>query len=234
AVSSSNGKVAIATPNRVGVSSDDWALYLTADARDTWTQLENPKKEIALSLDGAATELYPISLNMYGNNRHSIAIDPRALKDPSIPGGNLRILLAGRKGIYEYEEERAAGAKWKVMDAGLDGSLHFNDTESVPWMGSVQFDPAMSGKVYALQTSDRISMSDWKNPDINGNCIYEGEGTKKPVYMSTDWGKTWTNLDNDDLPDMLTVSTLHVSDGGDLYVGSVNSGFYQYIPNFSE
>jgi hypothetical protein len=209
-------------------------LYLTADARDTWTQLENPKKEIALSLDGAATELYPISLNMYGNNRHSIAIDPRALKDPSIPGGNLRILLAGRKGIYEYEEERAAGAKWKVMDAGLDGSLHFNDTESVPWMGSVQFDPAMSGKVYALQTSDRISMSDWKNPDINGNCIYEGEGTKKPVYMSTDWGKTWTNLDNDDLPDMLTVSTLHVSDGGDLYVGSVNSGFYQYIPNFSE
>ena len=45
--------------------------------------------------------------------------------------------------------------------------------------------------------------------------------------MSTDWGKTWTNLDNDDLPDMLTVSTLHVSDNGDLYVGSVNSGIFQ-------
>ncbi len=36
-----------------------------------------------------------------------------------------------------------------------------------------------------------------------------------------------TNLDNDDLPDMLTVSTLHVSEGGDLYVAGVNSGFYQ-------
>jgi len=227
-VSSSNGKVAIATPNRNKVSQ--WTalkMYLTIDGGDTWNELEKPKKEKAIAPSGNETWLAPISFQMYCRNRHSIAIDPRVENDPST-GGDLRILLAGRKGIYEYQDERASGSKWTINSTGLDSSLHFNDMESVPWMGSVQFDPSMSGKVYALQTSDRSSMSDWKNPEINRNCIYEGEGTYKPVYRSTDWGVTWTNFDDEDLPDMLTVSTLHVSKNGYLYVASLNSGYFKF------
>lgn len=228
AVSSSNGKVAIATPNRNDVSS--WSclkMYLTTDAGDTWTELERPAKETALSPDGKETKLYPISFQMYCRNRHSIAIDPRSEKDPTT-GGNLRMLLAGRKGVYEYQDERPAGSKWKINSTGLDASLHFNQTEAVPWMGTVQFDPTMNGIAYGLQTSDRNSMSDWKNPAINGNCIYEGEGTYKPVYKSTDWGVTWVNFDDEELPDMLTASTLHISKSGDLYVAGVNAGYFKY------
>lgn len=228
AVSSSNGKVAIATDNREDVSKwSAWSLYLTTDGGDTWTLLEKPAKETATAPDGTKTKLYPISFGMYCLNRHSIAIDPRPENDPST-GGNLRVLVAGRKGIYEYQDERASGEKWAINSSGLDASLHFNKTEAVPWMGSIQFDPRINGVAYALQTSDRSSMSDWKKPAINGNCIYEGEGTIKPVYKSTDWGKTWTNYDDDNLPDMLTVSTLHVSESGDLYVASVNAGIFKY------
>ena len=166
---------------------------------------------------------------MYCKNRHAIAINPFTKKDPSM-GGHLRILLAGRKDIYEYDDERAEGEKWIINDAGLDKSLHYNFVELVPWMGSVQFDPTISGKVFALQTSDRSSMSDWKDTQVNANCIYEGQGTVKPVYMSTDWGKTWVNLDHKELPEMLTASTLHVSKQGELYVASINSGYYQTDP----
>ncbi len=229
AVSSTNGKVAIATPNRDDASKWSWAIYLTIDGGDTWTALEKTPREKATSLNGDNTWLAPISFKMYCKNRHAIAIDPRTEKDPAT-GGDLRFLLAGRKGIYEYNDARADSEKWEVHNIGLDTSLHFNRTESVPWMGSVAFDPNANGLVYALQTSDRSSMSDWKNPNINANCIYEGEGTVKPVYMSTDWGVTWTNMDNESLPDMLTVSTLHVSKAGELYVASVNSGYYHTIP----
>lgn len=227
AVSSSNGKIAIATSGRHEVSQWIWNLYFTTDGGDTWTMLEKPARETAIAPDGTETKLYPVSFKMYNKNRHSIAIDPRPEKDPG-KGGDLRFLMAGRKGIYEYNEERAEGEKWQIYDAGLDASLHFNKIEAVPWMGSVQFDPTMSGKVYALQTTDRATMSDWNNPAINANCIYEGAGTLKPVYMSEDWGETWTNMDDNDLPDMLTVSTLHVANNGELYVGGVNSGIYQY------
>lgn len=230
AVSSTNGKVAIATPNRDETSKWSWAIYLTIDGGDTWTQLEKTPREKATSLTGTQKWLAPISFKMYNKNRHAIAIDPRPEKDPAT-GGDLRFLLAGRKGIYEYDATRADNEKWTVHNSGLDTSLHFNRTEPVPWMGSVQFDPNANGRVYALQTSDRSSMSDWKDPDINGNCIYEGEGTVKPVYMSTDWGVTWTNMDDESLPDMLTVSTLHVSKTGELYVASVNSGYFQTNPD---
>lgn len=227
AVSSSNGKVAIATKNRNDVSKWNWSLYLTTDAGDTWIKLENPKREIATASGGGTTNLFPISFAMYNKNRHAIAIDPRSQRDPTT-GGDVRFLLAGRKGIYEYDDTQTTGSKWNIRDTGLDGSLHFSNTEVVPWMGSVQFDPRMNGIVYSAQTSDKASMSEWKDPSINGNYIYEGEGTFKPIYVSVDWGLSWNNLDDESLPDMLTIPTLYVSNQGTLYAASANSGIYQY------
>ncbi|GAB1308524.1 hypothetical protein KH5_12070 [Urechidicola sp. KH5] len=226
-VSSSNGQVAIATRERVETSQFIWSLYLTTDGGNTWTSLEKPDRETATAPGGGTTNLFPISFNTYNKNRHAIAIDPRAAHDPTL-GGTLRFLMGGRKGVYEFDDTRAPGNKWNINSVGLDGSLHYNLTETTPWMGPVQFDPRQNGVVYSVQTSDRLSMSDWKDPAINNNCLYEGEGTYKPIYLSTDWGVTWTNLDDNSLPDMLTIPTIHVNEDGILYAASANAGIFQY------
>lgn len=70
-------------------------------------------------------------------------------------------------------------------------------------------------------------MSDWKTPAINANCAYEGEGTYRPVYLSMDWGQSWMNLDNESLPDYLTISTLHISATGNVYLASANAGIFK-------
>jgi len=200
---------------------------MTTDAGDTWVELEKPAKETATAPDGGTTKLYPISFGTYNKNRHAIAIDPRSQHDPTLEG-NLRLLMGGRKGIYEYDNSQSSGSKWSIYNTGLDGSLHYNHTEFTPWMGPVQFDPQQNGIVYSVQTSDRVSMSLWKDPAINNNCLYEGEGTLKPIYYSKDWGVTWQNLDDQSLPDMLTVPTIHVSNKGTLYAASANSGIYKF------
>ncbi len=112
--------------------------------------------------------------------------------------------------------------------SGLDPSVHHNLVEGVPWVGGVQIDPALSGKIYAYKTKDGPTLSDWASPKKNANIGYSGGATFRPLYESSDWGETWRSMDTPDLPDWLKVNTLHVTEEGTLYVGSANSGLYRH------
>lgn len=232
-VSSRNGNIAVATPNREKVSSNKWALYVTINGGETWSKLPGPPKENVPSADGVSRKYYPVSIEVFNDTRHALAIDPREINDPEAnPDGRLRILLAGRRGIYEFNASNQSGSEgeWTVrgIEAGFYPSIHFNLVEEVPWLGGVQLDPRENGVVYAFKSTDNKTLSDWRYADENANLDYNNGGTFKPVYQSMDWGETWHNIDTEDLPDWLTVATIHVTEQGVLYVGSVNSGIYRY------
>ncbi len=234
AVSSENGEIAVATPNRDDVASDSWALYATIDGGTSWVEMPKPNKEAATRPNGNTLDYYPVSFDMFNDTRHAIAIDPRPEHDPH-EGGSLRVLMGGRLGVYEFNATASDGSAgdWSVNNEGLDPSIHFGLAgEEAYFIGGVQFDPRINGLAYAFKTTDKRTLSDWNEPNFNVNTGYFGGGTFQPVYFSEDWGRTWSNMhdtvSSDELPDWLTVSTIHVSKEGVLYVGSCSVGLYRH------
>ncbi len=243
AVSSRNGRIAVATTHRVGAGNADWALYVTIDGGSNWERLPDPPTHEALAEDGSGSGNYyfPIAFAGYNEMEVMLDIDPRAQHDPTVDSANrLRILLPGRMGVYEFNATSMDGSAgtWSIHNSGIDPDVgQFDIYESVYWIHGIQFDPTESGIVYA--SKGRVGTDGWL-PHKNGNARYSFGTAEQPLYISYDWGETWTNLhdsDSDVLPDFITVSTMHVTKpnqgSGTLYVGSMNHGLYRYEPEWA-
>ena len=217
AMSASNGNVIVGTSflgvSRVGrtqnAMTDPAILSVSTDAGETWVDLPALPQEI-MPGDGAR---YNVSVLDYVS--HGVAIDPAR------EANRLRLLVAGRSGIYEYHR----GA-WRVFNRGFEPNRYHRVHEPVPWLGDVQFDPR-PGKghiVYASQTNDQITetsrMREWAEPR-NKNKSFPAGQTYRPLHRSNDGGRTWKNLHGPEfpgIPDYLTVSAIEVSAAGTLYV----------------
>ncbi|MCK5172334.1 MAG: hypothetical protein KAR47_03030, partial [Planctomycetes bacterium] len=147
----------------------------------------------------------------------------------------IRVLIAGRSGIYEYvaesETDGVSGGTWTVRDTGLVNSAHYNKVDPVPWMGSVFFDPreGCENVVYASKSSNvKNVLGDWGEMD-NLNHDYPEGNTKAAIYKSTDGGITWTDIHSGtSLPQWFQIRHVTVSSTGRLCANAWDAGLYMY------
>lgn len=165
-------------------------MHVSTNGGASWTSLPDPPRE---TVPGTANQWLVTGTGRKWNTMADalVAIDPGS--------GNLRILLAGRSGIYEYNE---VSNDWKINSVGLENSTHYNLIEPVPWMGFVVFDPRPGYEhiVYAAKQNDDRTLGDWAGED-NPNHAYPGGENAEPFYRSVDGGRTWEKLHGADLPD---------------------------------
>jgi hypothetical protein len=149
-----------------------------------------------------------------------VAIDLDPARDPVTGSQNLRVLLAGRSGIYEYTAafgELAAGT-WRVINKGIEPSTHF---AGAYWMGHVVFDPrpGMHHVVYASKSEDPVLPGAWRD---DASCISRHSQARRPLYRSLDGGQGWSSLHGPEylgIPEHLDVTVVAVSPkDGSLYV----------------
>ena len=226
AVSSANAQMLVGNK-----SFDDPQFSLSFDGGDTWKDITPVPEE-----NFPGTDMYksPLSLKMATGikNTRAVAIDPR----PAYDAGNaayegVRILAAGRKGVYEYTASAAEPyqGEWNILNNGFEPSIHFSRVEAVPWIGHVAIDPrpGMGHVVYACKSADPDMCRPWRGSN-NPNMLHSNGQARRPLYRSIDGGKTWETLhapEYSGIPDHLDVTALEVGPAGGVYVDGY-SGIY--------
>jgi hypothetical protein len=172
------------------VTAASLTLNISTNGGSSWTSLPDPPRE---TVPGTANQWLVTGTGRKWNCMADalVAIDPGS--------ETLRILLAGRSGIYEYNE---VSNDWKINRTGLENSAHSSVIEPVPWMGFVVFDPRPGFEhiVYAAKQNDDRTLGDWAGEN-NPNRAWPGGENTEPFYRSTDGGITWTRLHGAAWPD---------------------------------
>ncbi len=229
AMSAGNNSHLLGSDKNISLTAS-FILYFSKDKGDSWIQLPAIPKETKQLRGGGSQQL-----NIRAGTNYAVAIDPRSDCDPNVPGNQIRVLVAGRSGIYDYvatsETDGVSGGTWAVRDTGLVNSAHYNKVDPVPWMGSVFFDPreGCENVVYASKSSNvKNVLGDWGELD-NLNHDYPEGNTKAAIYKSADGGINWTNIhDTNDLPEWFQVRHVTVSSTGRLCANVWDAGLYFY------
>ncbi|VGO13042.1 hypothetical protein PDESU_01596 [Pontiella desulfatans] len=190
-------------------------MHVSTDGGDSWTSLPDPPRE---TVPGTSKQWLVTASGRKWNCMADalVAIDPAS--------ENLRILLAGRSGIYEYNQ---ASNDWTLRNIGLESSTHYNLIEPVPWMGFVVFDPRPgSGHiVYAAKQNDDRTLGDWAGEE-NLNHAYPGGENFEPFYRSLDGGITWEKLHScPDAPSAAMIESMTVDMRGRMFAATTE-GIY--------
>ncbi|MEM9160371.1 MAG: LamG-like jellyroll fold domain-containing protein, partial [Verrucomicrobiota bacterium] len=223
------------------VDSDFWNMLVSLDAGATWITLPSPAKETVPGLVPATD--YHVTQFKGGRfaqtNPSAVAIDPNPSNDPTVGSNKLRLLLAGRSGVYEYvasglDNVSGVTGDWTVRNAGLASSQFFNKLDPVPWMGFVAFDPrdGQHNIVYAAKTQDPWQLGIWLGDENANRRSIDGQ-PYQPVYRSLDGGVTWTNLhsaSDSELPGHHWLWGMQVGPDGRLYNMS-HTGLYLLDPD---
>jgi len=204
AVSTSNGDVLVGNSK---IGSND--LFLSLDRGETWAALPAlPQAPVS-----------GMSLTNHVTIAHAVAIDPDPARDPTKSGGKgVRILVAGRAGIYELSGgsgSSAAKGSWTVFDKGFEPSIHTSD--NMPYVAHVVFDPrpGFHHVVYAAKSWDPVFAAKWR-----GKGNRHGQA-RRPLCRSVDGGKSWSSLHAPvyrGIPDHLDVMDIAVDQDGTLFV----------------
>lgn len=215
----------------VGIRTvDDTQLSLSVDGGENWLDLPAIPEE---RLPGSEETASPVSFLRICEVQEAsgVAIDPRPWYDPTgrQAGGDraneaaVRILVAGRRGVYEYSADpsTATDGTWRILDEGLEPSRHFSPDDPVPWIAHVAFDPrpGMGHVVYACASRDPRLTRLWQRPEAG--MIHANGQARRPLYRSLDGGRTWRSLHAPDcggIPDHLDVTAMIVGPDGTLYV----------------
>ncbi|VGO19004.1 LamG domain-containing protein [Pontiella sulfatireligans] len=207
----------------VGVDAASLGLYRSVDGGESWTVLPEPAKEAVPGLSGAYWHVSGL--------RRTYSVPPLNLLsiDPLTSAGNLRILMAGRSGIYEYNE---GSNDWTLRDTGLEPNIHFSAVEPVPWMGLVQFDPRPGYEhiVYASKSHNHQQLDRWAEGE-NLNHPVPGGLLTEPFYRSTDGGISWSKLhgaSQPDAPEAVSMITSILVDTEGRFFASTAAGMYIY------
>ena len=242
AVSDANRDVIIGMDEAVGdVNKGTLGLHLSVNGGTSWTRLPDPPAENVPGLAGEAWEVTGTCRTWNHAAGHLLAIDPRPQYDPAGgPNNRLRILLAGRSGIYDYHAPNPDGSgsesDWQLRSSGLEPNPHHNVKEPVPWMGFVVFDPRPGHGhiVYAAKTMDARTLCNW-GKEGNPNKAYPGGANIEPFYRSTDGGLTWEKLHGEAYPNAPRAPMIHdldVDSSGRLFAATCE-GIYVFAPRRS-
>jgi len=223
AVSASNGNAVLGHRGPVRVKRDS-VLSVSTDAGESWTDLPPLPKE---TMPGTTHRLTVtrISTTCGAQPDHAADIDPSPQHDPTLSEDRrLRILVAGRRGAYEFSAANRSGSEghWSVHSEGLAPSRYFCVVEPVPWLGRVVFDPrpGMSHVVYACKTTHRLTLDYWRL-SINANLPYLPGQPHRPLYRSIDGGRTWRSLHAphfSGIANYLDVTAMEVGPDGTVHV----------------
>ena len=219
------------------ITAPDLGMHVSVDGGTTWAEMGNPPRE---KVPGTSSYWHvAATARTWGRlAMDMIAIDPSPGHDPAVdPGNRLRILMAGRSGIYEYNAINADGtgfeidaSNWTLRNTGIAPNRHYSAIEPVPWMGFVIFDPRPGYEhvVYAAKTMDNETLDDWSG-EMNRNHTYPGGDNLEPFYMSTDGGITWEKLHGGNFPgapESAMIHSLEVDSHGRLFAATCE-GIYR-------
>lgn len=203
AMSPSNPDIIVGSEDMVtNVNGNSLKLHISIDGGDSWVPLPEPEKEAVPGSSGESWQVTATRRNYNATPANLIAIDPSEDHDPTINSSNrLRILLAGRSGIYEYNATNECGSKgsWSINSDGIDPNEHFVEVaggDRPAYMGYVCFDqrPGHERVVYAAKTMDYLQMGEWFRSSLNENRSFSGGNCKEPYYVSEDGGETWSKI----------------------------------------
>ena len=91
------------------VNASSLDLFVSVNGGTSWVTLPDPPKE---TVPGTSNKWHVVAtIRTYGKLPMDLfAIDPSPEHDPAVdPNNRVRILLAGRSGIYDYVAENANG-----------------------------------------------------------------------------------------------------------------------------
>lgn len=220
------------------ITAQTIGIYLSLDGGTNWVILPTPARELVPGTSSrwnvvATSRIYslmPMDL---------IDIDPSPGHDPAEdPENRVRLLMAGRSGVYEYIAKNAdgsgSGSDWKIMHSGIEPNRHYSNIEPVPWIGFVIFDPRPGSEhvVYAAKTNDWQTLDDWCG-ETNRNHSYPGGDNFEPFYMSLDGGLSWNKLHGDGYPGAPVSAMIHsleVDSQGKFYAATCE-GIYHIAVN---
>ena len=227
AVSARNGNVVVGCRN---LHQADISVSL--DAGESWIDLPDIPEEPFPGTNITRSPFKPMKICNF-QNPHAVAVDPDPARD-SLAGQSkgIRILAAGRSGIYEYtggKGEYVANGQWQVLRQGLEPSIHFSKVEPVPWMGHVAFDsrPGKHHLVYACKSADLVMCRDWYSTQ-NPNVVNRNGQPRRPLYRSLDGGFSWQSLHAPEykgMPDHIEVTDMMVAPDGTLFVDGFSGIF---------
>jgi hypothetical protein len=237
AMSASNGEVVVGTR-----APDDTQLSLSLDGGEDWLDLPAIPDE---RFPGSKETASPVSFLRICEvlEASGVAVDPTSGHDPAgdaaSEGANeaaVRILVAGRRGVYEYtaDPRTPADGTWRILNEGFEPSPHFSPDDPVPWIAHVAFDPrpGTAHVVYACASRDPRLTRLWQRPEAG--MLHANGQAHRPLYRSLDGGRTWRSLhapDYSGIPDHLDVTAMIVAPDGTLYVDGYD-GLYS-LPGVS-
>lgn len=234
AVSDANPDLIVGVNGMVtDVNASSLNLFVSVNGGTSWVNLPDPPKE---TVPNTSNKWHVVATaRTYGKLPMDLfAIDPSPEHDPAVdPNNRVRILLAGRSGIYDYVADNANGggssSSWTTRNNGIEPNKHFSVYKPVPWMGFVTFDPrpGYSNVVYAAKNVCKSLQGSWSG-EGNTNHHYPGGDNHEPFYYSIDGGITWKKIHGDDFPGELPsglVMSLEVDSQGKLFAGTCD-GIY--------
>jgi len=239
AVCDANADVVIGMDGMIGdVRKGTLGLHVSVDGGGTWTKLPDPPAE---AVPGRPDERWEVTGTGRSWNHaagHLLAIDPRLEHNPAVDSSHrLRILLAGRSGIYEYNAPGPGGSgtehDWQLRTSGFEPNPHHSVIDPVPWLGFVVFDslPNHGHVVYAAKTMDTRTLCNWAD-EGNPNKAYPGGSNREPFYRSMDGGITWEKLHGTDFPNAPRAPMIHdvTVDSSGRLLAATCEGVYVFSP----
>lgn len=203
-----------------------WIIQYSEDAGQTWTELPAIPMETSFSTQSDIFEIKARGVNSMDRRKLAAALDPSDAFNPLVASNHpIRLLLAGRSGIYEYRglPGNPAGGEWRLLNntdfdpmplsgqladadvntLDIESGLLIDSPEAVgprPYMDQIIFDPTMPHIVYAFHGDSNISYDSHRNPNI-----LTGE-EPLPLYFayrSIDGGYNWHPLHGDGFNDII-------------------------------
>ncbi|MEX0324903.1 MAG: hypothetical protein AB3N33_02315 [Puniceicoccaceae bacterium] len=176
-MSTENGDVLLYRP--VGTAGTH---YLSTDGGENWNQLPTPSRDpVTFQRPERPDGRWP-ALS---------AIDPDPLRDPTVTGQTVRVLIGSRDSILEFNATNASGTEgtYTVLKEGLqlDDDPWLESNQSI-YFSAVAFDPR-PGKHHIAYATPGVG---WIFPQRPTNDKYY-----RQIYRSEDGGLSWERIIDD-------------------------------------
>jgi len=214
-ISSADASIVLGTKYRDKDAVEECTFFYSLDGGITWRKLTGPTETFPKTDMGSGEKL----IADIAHFKHFIAIDPTSKE------GDLRVLVAGSNGIYEYEGPGNEGV-WKgpLNDETTGNGIplrrgFLNIAEKHFEVDVIYFDPrpGMDSIVYCGNSRWVSSRSSYNDEFLSPVIL-----PYRRVFMSTDKGRTWSSMITDNSTgkwnDYIAVYDMAIDSDGKMYV----------------